>query len=108
MPDDAKKKLVDFIVSRVLDPVLRAKADGLSDTERQKLEQVQNATRAEIERYRDYGSAREVVVNFKRDLASRPARKVHADLRALHLPILNDIRDEFEAKARELGIDTSA
>ena len=55
--------------------------------------------------YRGYGSAEEVVTNFKRDLHSAPAKKIHAELKRLGLPTLNDIKDEFEAKARELGID---
>ena len=54
-----------------------------------------------------YGSAKEVVVNFKRDLDSEPARKVHAELKALGLPTVNDIRDEFESLAKELGVDAS-
>jgi hypothetical protein len=32
---------------------------------------------------------------------------VHADLKALNLPTLNEIKDEFETKASELGVDAS-
>ena len=45
------------------------------------------------------------MVNFKRDLSSTPAKRVHAELKALDLPTLNDLREEFEQKARNLGLD---
>jgi len=83
---------------------MKAKPDGRSESERRKLRDVQEATRAEIERFRDYDSAREVLVNFRRDLNSEPAEKIHAELRELNLPTVNDIRDEFEKKAEELGV----
>ena len=63
--------------------------------------------RSEIERYRGYRSADEWVTNFKRDLSSSAAKKVNAELRALHLPTIEDIRDEFDAKASELGMCTA-
>lgn len=108
MVADAKQQLVDFLIRRAFDPVLRAKSDGRSDSERRKLEHVQKATESEIERFRAYQSAQEVVTNFKRDLNSRAARKVHAELRALHLPTIEDIHEEFDAKARDLGVHASA
>jgi hypothetical protein len=46
-----------------------------------------------------------VVVNFRRDLNSEPARRVHSELRSLGLPTLNDIREEFERRAEALGGD---
>ncbi|HYZ63161.1 MAG TPA: hypothetical protein VE650_11965 [Acetobacteraceae bacterium] len=100
MAQDKKKELVDFLERKAFDPVLHAK-----NGDKATLEHVQQATRAEIERYRNYGSAEEVVTNFKRDLHSSAAKKVHAELKQLGLPTLNDIRDEFEAKARALGVE---
>jgi hypothetical protein len=102
MTENAKRELVDFLIHRAFDPVLKAEPAG-SDADKAKLERVQKATRAEIERFRAYGSAEEVVVNFKRDLISAPAKKVHEELRALGLPTIDDLRDEFEEKARKLG-----
>ncbi len=102
MASDKKAELLEFLERRAFNPVLHAKS-GDKDT----LEHVQRATRDEIERYRNYGSAEEVVINFKRDLHSSAAKKVHAELRRLHLPTIEDVRDEFEAKARELGVDAS-
>jgi predicted amidohydrolase YtcJ len=101
---DEKRELVEFVVARAFEPVLRAKPDGRSDADRRRLEHVQRATRSEIERYRHYGSADEVAVNFRRDLSSEAAKKIHAELRRLHLPTIEDVRDEFEEKARELGV----
>jgi chromosomal replication initiation ATPase DnaA len=84
--------------------VMRAKAEGRSDTEKKTLAHVQQATKAEIERYRHYSSAEELVTNFQQDLHSDAAEKVHAELRSLHLPTIEDIRDEFERKASQLGV----
>lgn len=72
MAKDIRRELVDFLVQRAFDPVLKARVDG-SGAEQAKLGCVQDATRAEIDRFRAYGSAEEVVVNFKRDLSSAPA-----------------------------------
>lgn len=105
MAKDHKRELADFVIREALDPVLRAKAEGRSEADRRMLEHVQQATRAEIQRYRGYGSAREVVTNFKRDLTSSAAKKVHAELAHLGLPTLDDIRDRFEEKARALGVE---
>ena len=103
--DRQKRELVDFLVKKAFNPVLHAKADGRSEADKRKLEHVRDATQAEIERYRDYGSAEEVVTNFRADLHSTVAKKVHAELKSLHLPTLDNIRDEFEDKARELGVE---
>ena len=105
MAQHAKQELLDFVIRRAFDPVLHAKRDG---KDADKLAHVQDATRSEIERYKSYGSAEELVTNFKRDLHSSAAEKIHAELCALHLPTIEDIRDEFEAKARELGVDASS
>lgn len=105
MATGKKRELVDFLIKKAFNPVLHAKPDGLSEADKRKLEHVRDATRAEIDRYRDYGSAEEVVTNFRRDLHSSAAKKVHAELKSLHLPTLDDIRDEFEDKVRELGVE---
>ncbi len=104
----ARQELSEFVISRAFAPVMRAKTDGKSEADRKLLERVQKATAAEIERHRHYGSAKDVVANFKRDLNSRAAKKIHSELRHLHLPTIEEIRDDFEAKARELGVKTSS
>ena len=102
---DAQHQLLDLLEREAFDPVLRARPDGQSEVDKRKLAEVQSKTRSEIDRFRGYGSAREVVTNFKRDLSSEPAKRVHRDLAALDLPTINDIRDRFEAKARDLGVE---
>ena len=104
MSKDHKGELLDLVERKAFDPVLRAKPEGRSESDKRKLEQVQDKTRAEIDRYRGYGSAEDLVTNFKRDLHSGAAKKVHADLRHLHLPTIEDVGDEFEAKAKDLGL----
>lgn len=100
----AQHELAEFIIGKAFDPVMRAKSDGKTDADRRTLEHVKQATEAEIERYRNYGSAQEVATNFKRDLRSPAAKKMHARLRHLHLPTVEDIEDEVEQKAGELGV----
>jgi len=102
MADHKKDELVRFLEQRAFNPVLNAKADGRSEGDKKKLEHVQKATRAEIDRFRGYGSAAEVVTNFRRDLDSKPAKRVHAELRSLGLPTIHDIREEFENRAENL------
>ena len=109
MASNAKQTLVDFLIDRAFEPVLRAKPDGRSEAEKRKLEHVQDATRKEIERFRHYGSAEQVVTNFRRDLDSEPAKRIHRELKALNLPTLNDFRiSESRRKlvgaARRLGV----
>jgi hypothetical protein len=104
MTSQTQRELLELVERRAFDPVLRAKPVGRSESEKKKLEHVQKATRAEIERCRHYGSAEELVTNFKRDLSSAAAKKIHAELRSLNLPTIEDIRGGFERKARELGV----
>jgi hypothetical protein len=50
---------------------LKARPDGRSQHHKDPLEHVQSATEAEIDRYRDYGSEKDVVTNFKRNEGRR-------------------------------------
>jgi hypothetical protein len=104
MADSKKDELVRFLDERAFKPVLNAKPKGRSEAEQKKLEHVQKATRAEIDPFYNYGSAQEVVTNFKRDLDSEPAKRVHAELRSLGLPTINDTREDFEKRAEQLGV----
>jgi hypothetical protein len=106
MADRKKDELVRFLEERAFKPVLNAEPKGRSQAQQKKLEHVQKATRAEIERFHHYRSAKEVVANFRRDLDSRPARRVHAELRSLGLPTIHDVREEFEHLGEALGVDT--
>ena len=104
MADRKKDELVHFLEERAFKPVLNANPKGRPGAEQKKLEHVQKATRAEIERFHNYGSAHEVVANFRRDLVSEPAKRIQAELRSLGLPTVHDVRDEFERRAEELGV----
>lgn len=104
MAADARQILVEFLVRQAFEPVLRAKPDGRSQADQQRLAKVQQATVAEIERFEKYSSASEVLVNFRRDLSSAPAKKVHAELKSLGLPTINDLRGAFEEQARSLHV----
>src|SRR5260370_35047535 len=103
MADHKKDELVRFLEERAFKPVLNAKPKGRSEAEQKKLEHVQKATHAEIGRFRNYGSAQEVVTNFRRDLDSQPAKRIHSALRSLGLPTINDVRDRFERPAGGAG-----
>src|SRR5205807_2677938 len=91
--------------SKGVNPVLHAKPDHYSESDRKKLEDVQKRTRTEQERYhKEYKSAEEVRVNFMRDTTSAAAKKVDSGLKRLHLPCLPDLKDEFRSLAERLGV----
>ena len=104
MAETAKDKLVRFLDRRAFDPVLKAKPDRYSESQQRKLGDVQRRTETEKDRFEHYRSARDVVVNFKRDLDSEPARKVHRELKDLGLPTIVDIKDEFLKLADDLHV----
>ncbi len=97
-----RNELVDFIVHRAFYPMLMADRAG---PDKAMVEHVQKATRAEVDRFRSYDSAEDVIYGFERDVRSRPAQTIHSELKLLHLPVIDDLRDEFERKARELGFE---
>jgi hypothetical protein len=90
-----KQALIHFLEQRVFNPILRAKPDEFSEHDRAALEHVQKATESEKDRYHHYGSADEVVLNFKRDLHSSAAKKIDSELSRLKLPCLPDVEGEF-------------
>jgi hypothetical protein len=58
-----KQELIHFLEQRVFNPILRAKPDDYSERDRAALEHVQKSTASEKDRYHQYGSAGEVVIN---------------------------------------------
>lgn len=90
-----KTELVEFLNRRVFDPILRAGTSGRSEHEKKELEEVQEKTRTEQQRFRDYPSAEKVVEMYRSDLHSENAKPVNAKLKRLDLPILADVEDEF-------------
>jgi hypothetical protein len=102
----SKDELMDFLMDRAFNPILNASAERYgSDSEREKLKEVQDATRREVERFRERDSISGIVDEFKGDLSSEPAEKVQRKLHALDLPALPDIEDDFRKKVEELGHD---
>ncbi|WEX09585.1 hypothetical protein [Chelativorans sp. AA-79] len=104
MAENAKERLVGFLERKAFRPVLGADPDSFPQDKRNKLRDVQEATRAERERFHNYGSAKEVYEMFEDDLNSEPAQKIHRELRDLDLPTLNDCREDFEKLAEEVGV----
>jgi hypothetical protein len=99
----AKDRLVHLLDQKVFQPILKAEAGDFAEAKREKLEHVQRATESELERFRHYGSAREVYEIYRDDLRSDAAEPVNRDLQDLGLPTLQDVRDEFERLAEEVG-----
>jgi len=96
-----KQDLLRFLDSQVFDPILHRSPSGYSRADQEKLKDVQRRTESEKERFRNYSSAEEIVMNFKRDLHARAAKKVDAELEHLKLPTLPSVRDEFLKQAGE-------
>ncbi len=96
-----KQELLHFLDRNVFNPILHASPDKYSGAEKKKLEDVQRKTRSEQDRFRAYGSAAEIVENFKRDLHSSAAKPVDKELEQLKLPTLPSVREEFLKVAGE-------
>jgi hypothetical protein len=90
-----KTELVTFLDQRVFDPILHASGSDRSEHEQGELEDVQEKTKTEKDRYHHYESAEKVVEMYKDDLSSSKAREVNAKLQRLKLPILADVKEEF-------------
>jgi hypothetical protein len=103
---DARQELVDLLNEKVFNPILDASPDKYkSDADRQKLEDLQSTTRSTQESYeKRYKTAEKVVEMYRDDLSSDSAEKVQKASRELGLPTLDDVKGQFEKKARELGV----
>jgi hypothetical protein len=107
MPErDAREKLLALLDTKAFEPVLKASPDDYSsEAEKKKLQDLQQTTRSTQQSYHQkYKTAEKVQEMFRDDLHSEAAQKVHRELRDLGLPTLNDIQDEFEKLADELGV----
>jgi len=96
-----KRELLSFLDRKVFNPILHASSDDYSDTDQRKLKDVQDRTRSEKDRFHHYGSAREIVDNYKGDLHSSTAKRVNGELEKLKLPTLPSVERDF----RELAGD---
>jgi hypothetical protein len=79
----AREQLVDFLQRHAFQPVLRAKDNSVPRGKQEELHDLQDRTKTEIERFRNYGTAEDVVTNFRRDLHSNKAREVQGRLKTL-------------------------
>jgi hypothetical protein len=104
--NQTREKLLDLLDKKAFNPVLKASPDDYSkESDNKKLQDVQETTRSTQESYhKRYKTAKDVVDNFRSDLNSHAAKKVHQELRDLGLPTVNDIKDEFEGLADKLGV----
>lgn len=103
---EAREQLLDLLDKKAFNPILKASPDDYSsDADKKKLQEVQRTTRNTQQSYHEkYKTAQDVQTNFRRDLSSEAAKKVHRELQHLKLPTLNDIKDEFEQLADKLGV----
>jgi hypothetical protein len=106
MMDEKQKKLFDWLDDKAFQPVLDKDPDDYSGDKKDKLKDVQSATRSERKRYQNYSSAQDLYNNYQDDLDSEEAKKIDRELDDLDLPKLSDFENEFSKKARELGVDT--
>ena len=103
--EQKKKKLLNFLDKKAFDPILN-KTEGSYHTEakKEKFRDVKRSTEKEKERFHNYNTPEDIKENFRRDLNSDPAKKVHRDLRDLDLPTLPELKDEFYDLCEELEV----
>ena len=97
----SKQALLSFLQKHVFDTILHASAHDYSEADGKKLKEVQDKTRAEVERFRGYADAEELITNYKRDLHSAAAKHVNSELEHLQLPTLPSVKDQFLKEAGE-------
>ena len=102
MVTDARSKLMDFVVHRNFYPVLMLQRTG---PHKARIEHMQDAARAEIDRFRTCGSIEEVVVKYKRYFESDSARNTRSDLKLLSVPAFSDLHKGFGETVRDLGFE---
>lgn len=103
MPTDLemKRRLLEFLQSRVFGPILRARATG---PDAAFIRDAQRAVERTAARYPSYRTAGEVKAAFVSDLRSEVGKKLAALLSMLGLPRFEDIEAEFMNLCREMGL----
>jgi hypothetical protein len=91
----SKRELLRYLDTHVFNPIIRASPEKYSEFQQKKLRDVQDRTRSEKDRFHHYGSAGEIVDNYKSDLHSSTAKRVNRELEQLRLPTLPSVKDEF-------------
>ena len=90
-----KSELLKFLDERVFNPILKTSPDQYSEADQKKLKDVQDRTRSEKDRFHHYGSAKDIIDNYKSDLHSSTAKRVNSELEKLKLPTLPSVEDDF-------------
>ena len=90
-----KTELLKFLDHHVFDPILKASADNYREADKKKLQDVQDRTKSEKDRFHHYSSAKEIIDNYKSDLHSSTAKRVNSELEELKLPTLPSVKHEF-------------
>lgn len=98
-----KAELLKFLDNKVFNPILRATPEGYSETDRRKLQDVQDRTKSEQDRFHHYRSAQEIIDNYKSDLHSSTAKRINSELEQLKLPTLPSVERDFLKLAGEHG-----
>jgi hypothetical protein len=98
-----KAELLKFLDDHVFNPILKASPDKYSEADKKKLQDVQDRTKSEKDRFHHYGSAKDIVDNYKSDLHSSTAKRVNSELEKLKLPTLPSVEKEFLRVAGDDG-----
>ncbi|MGB7786449.1 MAG: hypothetical protein WBL27_10135 [Salinimicrobium sp.] len=103
--DEKRKKLVNFLNKKLFDPILeKSKDDYDSEALKRRLEEMQQSTKREKERFRQYDTPEEVRENYLNDLSSDAAEDVNEELKELDLPRLPQFKKEFLDLCKELDV----
>lgn len=99
-----RDRLIELIDTRAFDPVLeKSPEDYQSPGAREKLRDLQSTTRSTQQRYHKHETAAGVRDEFKNDLSSDAAKRVHQELESLGLPTLPEIEHEFDRAYSSTG-----
>ena len=99
---EALADLVNFVVHRAFYPVLMRERTG---PHKARIERAQDAVRGEIARFRQCRTVGDVVRRFHLSSGLEPMSTIVPDLRLLNLPVIGDLREEFEWKVQALEPD---
>ena len=99
-------KLLEFLDSRIFDPVLEAQSDHyFSQREKQMLKDVQEVARYDKDHYHFQLATAEAVKNeFIRETTQQEIGRIARELEDLNLPRIHLFKDQFLQLCRELGV----
>ena len=106
MASNPKQQLFDLLDQRVFQPALTATPLSYADAQDRKLlKSVQKRVHESRVRYvADYPDASTIKANFMQDLNSKAGQALASDMFILKLPRFEDIRQDFLALCKRLGL----